>query len=805
MSALLDIKYALRLLFKAPKFTALTLIVLIGGLSISLFTFSFLNSLIYRSIPFPDSDTALRVEASLDGDDISVSGYEFIQVRDQLTSFSEIGAYRDKFIRLSIADSGKNIRASYVEPGFFKFSRTQVELGRELQLADMQADSPPVVVISHELWKNNFDAHVNAIGQLLTLNNVSTTIVGIMPPSYVFPHNSKVWLPLTTKQLPPASTAAETRFNVYARINPNVSLTQAETELNNAMDVVYQQNVELYDKKAGQLDIKLRPYGSIRNGTEITLILGFFNLVAFFILLLACINVGNLLLARAIERQKETAIRAALGAPTKRLILQLMWEGILISCLGSLLSILLVAGALDYTDLAMHSYLPGIPDWVRWGMNLPTFLMAIVFTAVTLFLASFLPAWRAAKQDINATLRDGTRGAQGKKVGRMSRFMVTAQVAIISVLMLIGSLAAFISDQLLNLDIGIDYTQVMQATMELDEDRYSQSQQQSVFYQDLLVRLKQQPNVSHALAERYLGKGLLSINGIDYARDEDRPQVMTLSVIGNTEFYGARLLEGRHLDTRDKPEAAKTALVSQSFVKRYWPQKSAIDKRIQLTIDGQIEHLIIVGVVSNSLNGSPFSSKDAEDEIYVSGLQFVRPTQSVVFKYHGDQDKAEEAFYQSLYTKDRNLRPTKLEPALKEFDMMKDMLKYASKLIFMAGGFALLLALTGIYGLTANSVAQRTHEIGIRRAVGATDRQVVSMFLKQGVRQLIIGLGIGLTIYSLMLFIFHNISDGLLPWHLYIWVGLAVILGLTSVIMAAIYAPTRQAISVEPSAALRYE
>ena len=806
MSVLMDIRYALRLLFKAPRFTALTLLVLIGGLSISLFTFSFLYSVIYKPLPLPDGETVLTGSLVVDGNSQMMLGYEMAQVRDSLSSFDELGVYTETSMRLTVADASKNLPTTYVEAGIFGFSRVMPVMGRPLQAEDSAVGAPPVVVVSHHTWQHELNGDPQAIGRQLELNGQRTTVVGVMPPGYHFPVNSKLWLPLSPSVRNPVSSEP-IYVGSYFRLNPGVSKAEAVTELTTALDGVYRQRI----RQESELSAVLESFPEAQMDGTGHLVFGFLNIIAFFILLLACINTGNLLLARAVERQRETAIRSALGAPGGRLIAQLMWEGVLITTLGGLLSILLVTAALDYTHVALRSYLPnGIPFWWRWGMDGRTLLVALGFIGVTLFLACFLPAWRATRQDINSTLRDGTRGAQGKKAGRLSRLLVVIQVFLISTLMLVGSMTAFLLQHFIHMDLGLDYGSnhqlVIRGSVDLPPDRYQTDEESRLFFQELVDRLEQQPGIADASMLTYYGMVNVAIDGEIYAREQDKPQIETLALIGDPEFYGPFLREGRHLDKRDVSGSQLTVVISQSMAKRYWPEESALGRRIQLTLDYQPQWFTVVGVVSDRVNGrSMFSKKEVDDEIYVSGLQFTGRRQRLYFKFLGDPVRAEDSFYQVLFSMDRHLDPGHLRPAAKDINMVREMMQYVSNLTFSAGAFALLLALTGIYGLTANAVTQRTHEMGIRRAVGSTDRQVVALFLRQGSRQLLLGLGLGVGVFALIFYVLYGLTDGMLAWHLFVLLAVGVSGGLALVMLVAIYLPTRRAVALEPSTALRYE
>lgn len=807
MPVFIDIKFAFRLLFKSPKFTALTLAVLVGGLSISLFTFSFLYSAMYKDISLPKGDTMLSVNAELNGNFDRITSYEFSHIKSQQTVMSEFGVYAKKDIRLSFDDSGKSIFGTYVDEGFFNFTGTKSILGRTIQKADMAVGAEPVAVISRQLWKNNFSEDKNIIGMTLIVNDIVTEIVGVMPSEYRFPGSSLIWLPIKPEMI--NTTANEAKYvYLYGRTKSDITLAAAEQVLSQQLNTIYQQNVAQYDLEKGNKLVRLLTFPVAQMGGDDKLFFTFLNFVACMILLLACINVGNLLLARAIERQKETAIRAALGAPTHRLISQLMWEGIIITVLGGVLSVLLVGAALHYINIFFHSWNPdGLVFWWQWGMDKETLIMALVFTLVTIFLSSFLPAWRSAKQDINTTLRDGTRGAQSKKAGRLSRFLVTTQVFIVAILMLIGAMSGFISNTLINLEMGDDYSQIMTARVALPENKYPEQQQQVAFFQTLMADIKSDPRVNDVVINNWLGNFPITLEGVDYAEEESKPTVDTLSAIGKTDTIGVDLVLGRFFNHQDKIGNRKVAIISQSMANRYWPGESVLGKSFQLKVDEGNEKLFIVGVVTNRMNPNTLLGKlDSADEIYISGLQFISSSQVLYYKIDGNLINTEEIFYQALYKTDRTIDLYyAVEPAEKNRGLMRGVMQFTSNVTFGTGFLALLLALAGIYGLTANSVAQRTHEVGIRRAVGASDSNIISMFLKQGVIQIAKGVGFALIIFVLMSFVFYKMTEGLFPAYLYVALASVVTISLSIVVMLAIYAPTRRAVQMEPSSALRYE
>ena len=805
-SALIDLKCAVRRLFKAPRFTVLTLAVLVGGLTISQFTFSFLYSMVFAPLPFADSEQVVRLQVNQHGDRW-LPRYEFQQVREDLSSFSEMAVWLDADVRLSRGDSGRTLNGVRTEPSLFSLSRSEPLLGRTLAMDDLRPGATPVVVLSHTLWQGSFNGDPDILGRQLRLDNVLTEVIGVMPPGYHFPVAAQLWLPLPGDQLAvPADS--EAGLNGAARLRDGVSIAEAEAELGERLNQVYQQGVRDYRKPAGDLQALLQSLPMAQTGGEGPIVFTFLNLVALFIFLLACINVGNLLLARAIERRKETAIRAALGAPRKRLVLQLMWEGTLIALLGGVIALLLAGAALDGADIFMRSVFPqGIPYWYRWGMNLPTALVGLLFVVLTISLACFVPAWRSSNQDINSSLRDGTRGAQGQTAGRLSRLLVTVQVALISTLMLIGGIAGYLAQSLIHLNPGYNMHNRMVARISLPAETYPSEQAQQAYYLQLLEAMRQRQDILAADISNRLGQLPVAASSDNNSDSKDWPRIDVIAQIGDSAETGPRLVEGRYFDSRDGSNAQKVALISRSMARRYWPEQSAIGERIRIQMKERIETVFVVGVVTDMLNSSlVFGRADTLDEVYVSGLQFFTPYQRINFRSRSDQlPQAEESLYSEMRRLNPSLLPDSINSASKTAEQFQIVFSTITRITLICGGFALLLAVSGIYGLTANAVAMRTHEVGIRRALGASDRQIVALFLRQGSRQLLLGLGIGLLLFALAAFGFQNFTEGSAPDSLFWGVGVAVSLLLCLVILLAIYLPTRRAVALEPNAALRFE
>lgn len=807
MAMMLDLKYALRQLYKSPKFTVMTLGVLLGGLSIALFTFSFLYTTIYKPLPLPEGKSAQRLAVYNDGEFDMLTANEFMAVKQGVSVFSELGIYRDQDVRMSKGEAGRNFFGAAVQAGMFEFSRTKPLVGRTFTALDSLPGAPAVAVISEEMWADEFNRDPQLLGRAIELNGVQTEIVGIMPQGYRFPHIARIWLPLQDNIFDAQAPISE-QFNVYIRLKEGVEVVHAEREITQVLRSLQLQNQQSYGMEAVQKQARILTFQMAQTGGEGATVFLFLSAISWVVLLLACINVGNLLLARILEKQKETAIRNALGASSGRLISQLMWEGILITVLGTFLSVCLVGALLDYVNVGLRSWLPGAGlFWWRYGLDGATLMMALVYMLGTLFMAVFLPAWRSTRQDINTTLRDGTRGAQSRKAGRLSRILVTTQVFLVALLMLIGSVSALIANKFVNIDLGDDYQNVMSTRYSTPERTYPSAQQRLNLTYALMDEVQSHSAVTHVSVAQWLGPKKVHFGHQEFDQAQTGTEIDTISMIGDFQTTGVRLLEGRLFNRADTADKRKVVIISDSMAQRYWPGESALEQHFVMEIEGNREQVYVVGVVSNLMNPkSLFGRLDSADEIYLSGSQFVQTLQKLSYRILPGTTNAEEIFYRAMYNTAPNLDVTQtVMPAIKNRDKMRESMRFISHLTFATGAFALALAVIGIYGLTANAVAQRTHEIGIRRAVGARDRTIIALFMRQGAAQLVIGLGLALLLFSVIAMGFQSFTEGLFPVSAYFVMACLVSIALTLVVLLAVYMPISRAIKLEPSSALRYE
>ena len=799
--ALWDLKYALRLLLKRPWFTVLTVLVLAGGLGISLYTFAVLNTMVYGELPVPDGRAIVRLGVS-DGPNVApFDAYELARILPAAQSIADGGAYRTSRALVGEPGSSRSVRVIESDWRIFETTRTPPLLGRGFVRDDSSAGAEPVAVLSHKTWQAAFSGNAAVVGTLVKVNGRLTRIVGVMPEGYAFPINSELWLPLSPRELNPGGYTGVV-LDAYARLRPGVSQDAAATELTSLLQPVRETRVGAAEPNVGAVSVtsfQRRSWGTLG-----TLVFAVLNLLAFTILLLAAINVGNLLLARTNERMKEIGVRVALGAPRLRLVSQVVLENLVLCTLGGSVALLVGMRLLSATSGFMRALLGGdAPFWWVWGLDRDLVIAAGVFLLLTVLLVSVLPAASVSRVDPNMLLRGGTR-ARGLGVGRVSRTLVTVQVALISAVMVIGGVVTVIAHRAAMFDLGFDVANLLTMSVGPPAEKYRTPEERLTFYHRLLEELRGQPGVEAVgvMQERYGGR--FGVEGRDYRDARDYATVWHVVLSTGALPFGPKLIEGRTFDDRDTANGQKTAIVSESLARAYWPNESALGRSIDVALGGAgLERRIVVGVMSDAHYDPVGLSWTGAIAVYVPLPQFVALDARVVVRSSGDAALASSAMYEAL----ARLDPTVPADTVRSYRSMMDQVtlfaRTATGLFAACGAFAILIAVAGIYGMSSNAVVLRRHEIGVRRALGASNGNVIAAFLLQGARQLAIALGASALLCAAVLFlVLQAFSVG--PWTLGL-VGTVMVLVVSSAVLLSIFLSVRGVTRLEPGAALRVD
>jgi predicted permease len=739
-----DVRYALRLLRRTPGFSALTILTLAGGLGISIFTFAFLHTAMLAPLPLPAGERLVAIENGETGTAGMFDVVDVRAIRSSTTSLSAIGAYTAGNFVIGDERHRRVLDATLAEPNMFDVTATRPTLGRTFTSDDQATGAEQVVVLGYRAWELAFGADSSVVGRRVPLNAGDARIIGVMPKGYGFPVASDAWLPL------PATTLAEAKLNaqavrLYGRLAPGVSAGQASTEIARLLDRARSARVSGVQRgRAAVVDVASFPMAQI--GEQAPLALSVLNLLATLILLLACVNVTNLLLARANERARETAVRLALGASRGRLIVQSMWENVIICVAGGLIATAIAAWGLDAINRWLQANLEGnLAFWWVWRLDRAAVLSAAGFvTGVVVFLGCVVSA-RVMGTEFISVLRDGGARSGNRREGRVARGLVITQVGVVTVLLFFGVMSGVVAYRVAHADVGYDTRRLLSATVDLPA-AYDSADARRVFYRRLLGEITTSNEVESAL----LRGSVASIGDADAgfepgdsrrAVDAASPRAYVDAVAGPLSTIGVTLRSGRLFDSRDDEHGAPVVVVSQSLAARYWPGRSPIGRRIRLAADsGRVESREIVGVTDDILMGAPFSKNRSALAIYLPLTQAVLPRAALVFRHRGDVAGARAALYATLARIDARLAPPDVQTFEEILAKTALIATSVTKLFAVCFGFALLLAVSGTYGLMARSIGQRSREIGIRRALGATDGVVTRLLVGQGSRQLGVGI-----------------------------------------------------------------
>lgn len=801
-----DLRYAVRQLTRSPAFTLLTVVVLAGGLGLSIFTFAFLYTAMLKPLPVPDGSSIVRIMQVTGGTSSGlIDAADLAAIRPAVTTLNGVGAFTDRELVLDADGGTHTISATATEWNIFETTRTPPLLGRGLTVADQAPGAEPVIVLTYATWSAVFGADESVVGTFVQLNGARTRVIGVMPRGYAFPVTTDAYVPIRPELLAVTQPGLQS-LQAYARLAPGAERDAAAAELTLLLQRAQHDRPADPGEEpvASAMSVQSFPLAQIGDDAPVVMIV--LNSLAALILLLACINVANLLLARANERSRELAVRLALGASRARLIVQTSWESVLLGLAGGVLATGLAVWSLDTVNAWAATVLEGnLAFWWVWGYDHSVLVAAGIFVTAAVAILAGVASRRAATTQINAVLNEATSRAGSRTEGRVARSLVVVQVIAVCLVMYFGSMSALVAYRTVNVDFGYDTRNLLSAGLALPEDRYPTPEARGRLFQRVFDDLAQHPEIDGALLRASLADISGSGGELEAGRDQrdgGHARAHVLGLLGSLTPLGIRLLEGRYFDGRDDEHGRPTALVSRAMAERYWPHGSPIGETIRLTGIGEGESRTVVGVVSNVLLGAPFERTRSALGVYLPLRQTSAGYATVEFRHAGSEPAAIAVYQQVL----ADLDPL-LVSEVRSFDeMLADMTALATSITRLIGAcfaFALLLAMSGTYGLIARSVGRRRQEIGVRRTLGASDRAIIAMLLGQGSRQLAIG---ALAALPFALLIGWGFSR-MFPVSLGAASATALLVsGVTwLIVLAAVWLPARSALAVTPQQALRCE
>jgi putative ABC transport system permease protein len=807
MMAISDFKYAIRLLSKKPGFTFLTTLVMATGIGLSLFLFSIFNTMIFKSLPFEDGASLVKIAGSEDGlrgFGSSLNLHDYYEIRTSLKGISEFSAYREENFNVSGRDGVRRYSGIFAEPNIFQLTRTKPILGRVFTELENQVGADNVAVIGFDLWQNLFAGDSKVIDQRLRVSGVSHRVIGVMPQGYFFPSTAEIWVPMRQDATKLNRGDGETVYGL-AHIAENSS----SEEVNRQLDVIMQRIEERYPKTNNGIGAFADSLQMSSAADSIVMVYAM-QFIAVLILVLASVNVGNLLFSRAIERKKEIAIRVALGAPRSRLISQMLWESIIICSLGGLVGLAALSWGLEMTQTLTASFFMGkLPFWWNFTIDIFTITLLILFVLITIFVTGFLPAWKNSGADFNEALRDGTRGALGRKAGRLNRILVASEIFLsITVTIAVGVLVmgSYVDH---GVDYGANTDNILTATVRLPESNYDSPEKQIQFFTTLQSHLETKENLGKVTMFSALPGGgsrspTIAIEGIEYTEKGGYPRANYIVLTSGSLFnLGVEIKEGRYFSNSDDGLDKSTVIVTDSFVSRHFPKESPIGKRIRIVDGDEIEWLRIVGVVEHTYQGSASSESGKKPSIFRPYSQAPRKQLTVALEMKSELSSAIGTLRNTIKSIDPELPAYYVEPYTDRLARVTAPSNFISGILLLFGFAAIVYAASGIYGVMSNTIVQRTQEIGVKRALGADEERITKEFLLSGFKQFLWGGIPGGIVGCAMGF---AMSKGIgIEDTAVIVIAVTVISIIGGIVLLATYVPTSRTLRMEPSDALHHE
>jgi putative ABC transport system permease protein len=801
-----DVRFGLRLLRRNPGFTTVAVVALSVGIAATTAIFSVIYATLLAPLPYHDPDRLVMVWSRIQGTRNVTATADYLDWKNQSTVFDGLSAWTGRSINLATGDRPEQVQASAVTPGWTTTIGYRMLLGRDFRQEEGTVGKDQVVILTYQLWKDRFGAERGIVGRQIRLNGKPYTVVGVIEPGPADRVQNKLYVPLA---FTPDQINHDFHYLlVLGRLKPGVTLAQANANMQAVTKHIAEANPKSNMGWSASVEPLQNNFLSRETINGLWLMLG----AVAFVLLIACANVANLQLARGTARQREIAVRASLGASPGRLFRQLLTESVVVAVIGGALGVVLAWGLLKVIMTAMPPYT--LPSEADVRLNLPVLLFTLAASFVCGILFGCLPAWQAMRSNMNETIKEGARSVAGGR-HRLRRALVVAEFALALTLLAGGGLAIHSLVKLANVDLGFRRDHLLTFSLPVPEGALKGNEAVNAFYRQLLERISALPGVTSASVSTGMpvygtGFGMPFYFAGKPVDDPSKRPGVGFNMVSPDYYrtFGIRMTRGRAFTDHDREGTQRVAIVNDIFVKRYLSGIDPLTQRIM------VEQLIpgvtklgpplewqIVGVYSSVRNGGP--KDDGFPEIDVPFWQSPWPGVSVAVRTAGDPAGAHQSLAAVIRSLDADLpmADVKTMDQVVEESLAGD--RFSTTLLAAFAAVALLLAAVGIYGVMSFVVAQRTHEIGLRMALGAGRGRVVWQVLREGLGSALGGIVLGSAGAYLVGRAMQGMVYGVgaidpLAFSL---VALALF---TSALLACLV-PARRAVSVDPMIALRAE
>ena len=800
-----DLRYGLQVLRKAPGFTAVAVITIALGIGANTTIFSTMNAVVFEPLVFQDQDRLVAVvernlEVGIQRDPVAPAN--FLEWREQNQSFDRLVAINQIYYDMTDSDQPERFAGYRVSEGFFETLGATAAIGRTFSPEEQQPGNNRVVVLKHSLWQSMFGGDPSIINRTITLNREPHTVIGVMPEEFNYPFNGgEAWTPHTF--LPVDRTERNAHYlRVMGRLKPGVTIEQAREDLNRIAARAAEQFPQTNSGRTAHVLSMTddaargaRPYAPITLAS------------VGFVLLIACTNVANLLLVRSSTRQKEIAVRMALGASRFRLVRQLMTESLLLAVAGGALGLLIAVWGIEGLATSIpESFSKFIPGWHKLGIDKTALLFTLVTTVFTALLFGLLPALQATKMNLNEALKEGGKGSSGRSARNRTRSALVVSEVALSVILLIGAglmIRSFV--EVLRSDLGIDPNGVLTMQVSLPHEKYSTPEQRAGFYQQLLSRVEALPDVTEAGAINHLPMGgssnareLVSAGRTEFVKGRQPPVDYRIVTPGYFDAVGTQILRGRNFTGLESADGPRVVLIDEAFARRFFPNEEAVGQQVKMYDGKPIE---IIGVTKNVMSDD-FDNL-AEPTIYGAFTQEPNRGMSLVIRTGGEPSSLTPAVRSEVSSLDKIIPVFNVKPMAQVMDERLSPKRLSTIMFAILAVIALALAAVGIYAVMSYAVSQRTHEIGIRMALGARPRNILQLVIRYGLALTLIGMAIGLAGAFAMTRAMAQLLYGVTSTDTLTFGGISLLLALIALL--ACYIPARRAMRVDPMVALRHE
>src|SRR5215213_2650399 len=801
-----DLIHSIRSLIRHPAFTAVAVITLTLAIGVNTTIFIVFNAILWKALPFRDPEQLVSVHAapSASGGLPGITAYQYLAWKDHNTSFDDLAAFTDNNFNLTGNGEPERLSCAQVTSSLFTTLGVQPVRGRFFVSEEDKPGAINVAVVSEAFWQRRYSRDESILQSTLTLNNKPYTIIGVMPNSFRFPGEFDVWLPLALDRIQETQGDTFQLVDVVGRLKSGATLAGAQSELTLIARQASEQGKELLPLAA----VEIAPLQKqLVAGVRLTVLVlwGAVGLV----MLLACVNVASLMISRSLARQREMAVRAAVGARRWQLIRQLLTESVLIGLVGGALGLLIaVWGTRAIASLVPKGFTTSVYDLNNIRLDWRVFAFTLGVSFLTGIVFGLAPALTASKPDLIKALRS-TRSYGWMSFGLRSfrGWLVVAELALAVVLLLAAGLLLRSFNKLVAINPGFDRENVLTLRINLPRSNYSKPAQTKAFYDELVQRVKSLPGVQSAGTISHTplsGFGMIALIQIEGHPPPNRKKDPPIGIgsVSNEYFETMKipLLSGRHYDARDGADGQKVAIVNQAFANRFFPNADPLGKRVSFGCEEGLCRTI-VGVVGNIRQES--LTDEVTPEIYVPSAQFPVNGMTLLVRTASDPLSLAPAVRREVLALDKN-QPVYDVKTLAQ--RVNEAVAVSRSLMLLFAAFALLalvLGAVGIYGIVSYSVTQRTHEIGIRMALGARAANVLSLIMKNGLTLVLTGIVIGIgSAFGLTRFL-ATLLFGIEPTDSVTFVVVSAVFFVVAMVAALV--PAMRATRVDPVIALRNE